>query len=365
MNPISVIWNSVRPTRPLSDLVEMQRVLPIRIAQSLLNGPMGGRNSDFKIRLEHLLARFESDSLSRSWENPEIYPALIGMLNSSDEVDWRYHLSVLELQTGNFRDFSSLPDGVYRIGFPEFGVVSVRSDNVEELSGQLFFRVNDKPTYHVYPRAGLFTKLVGADLYPEEESGGAAGIQIEDFVRCAWGILDSYDSSLTGDLASSISRIVLTPDFGDDIRWSYSLRLRYLSGIFINPYRVNRHGFVESMIHEYCHQRLWLWWSFDPLDGITDNGRQVISPVTGRRRSLAVMFHALLIYIAVEDFYRHCLAEEEMPVVERDWCVERHKHLGKALPELYSRLTGCIDQESIGGRVLQRIWLGSQVEIQN
>jgi hypothetical protein len=162
-----------------------------------------------------------------------------------------------------------------------------------------------------FPRAGLFRDLLGADLYPEVPSSRADGDLLRD-VEEALELVRLYDPSLHADVRRCFSVLVLTTDFGT-VRSSFNLRLRYLGGLFLNPFHETPLGLAEGLVHEYYHQRLWHWWWDEPLEGLPGEHVEVTSPITGRRRPVPVMTHALLIYAALEEFHAALAGRQRLP----------------------------------------------------
>lgn len=154
-------------------------------------------------------------------------------------------------------------------------------------------------TVRVYfPRPGLFRDLLGEDLYPDVPPARADADLLRD-VEEAFELVRRYDERLYEEVRRCFSVLVLTTDFGT-VRSSFNLRLRYVGGLFLNPFHETPLGLAEGLVHEYYHQRLWHWWWEEPLDGLPGEDVQVTSPITGRRRPVPVMTHALLIYMALE-----------------------------------------------------------------
>jgi HEXXH motif-containing protein len=152
-----------------------------------------------------------------------------------------------------------------------------------------------------FPRPGLFRDLLGADLYPDVPAARADADLVRD-VEDALALVRAYDERLHDEVRRCFSVLVLTTDFGT-VRSSFNLRLRYLGGLFLNPFHETPLGLAEGLVHEYYHQRLWHWWWEEPLDGLPGEDVQVTSPLTGRRRPVPVMTHALLIYVALQSMH--------------------------------------------------------------
>src|SRR5205085_5909118 len=100
------------------------------------------------------------------------------------------------------------------------------------------------------------------------------------------------------------------PDVAD--RSSFSARMFYAGGIFSSLLRGNVPALVENLIHEYFHQRLWVWWSIESPQDLPPETLMIESPVTRTQKSVRVMVHAFLIYIGVCAYYRFALENEPL-----------------------------------------------------
>jgi hypothetical protein len=96
------------------------------------------------------------------------------------------------------------------------------------------------------------------------------------------------------------------------------------------------------LIHEYYHQRLWLWWLIEAPPDMPDRAVTIVSPISKQERSVQVMMHALLIYISLTDYYRWA---EHFSAGESDWIGKRWRKLQSGAVELASvlrdALVGC------------------------
>jgi hypothetical protein len=242
-----------------------------------------------------------ADALERIPEasaNPELYPFLIAarFANAAladaliDKIRWHAGLSD-ELGAG-------LTVGYHRSRRAP-GVHREAGGRLEPVEGCWAETAGAIRVY--FPRPGLFRDLLGADLYPDEPSSRPHDELMHDVAE-AFDLVRRYDEGLHDELCRCFSVLVLTTDFGT-VRSSFNLRLRYVGGLFLNPAHETPLGLAEGLVHEYYHQRIWHWWWDEPLDGLPGEDVLVTSPITGRRRPVPVMTHALVIYIALAQFH--------------------------------------------------------------
>ena len=228
--------------------------------------------------------------------NPEVYPFLIaarfagaGLADALiDKVRWHAGLAD-ELGAG-------LTPGYHRSARGP-GVHRETSGRLEPVEGCWSEGPGGIRVY--LPRPGLFRDLLGEDLYPDVPSSRSDADLLGDVAE-AFELVRRYDEALHAELGRCFSVLVLTTDFGT-VRSSFNLRLRYVGGLFLNPFHETPLGLAEGLVHEYYHQRLWHWWWHEPLAGLPGEDVQVTSPITGRRRPVPVMTHALVIYTALAE----------------------------------------------------------------
>jgi hypothetical protein len=247
---------------------------------------------------------FESlaDALDRTpaaAANPELYPFLLAARFApatqrdalADKIRWHAGLAD-ELGAG-------LTPGYHRSGRAP-GVHREEAGRLAPVEG-CWAEAAGTAIRVYFPRPGLFRDLLGADLYPDVSSSRADADLLRD-VNEAFALVRLYDERLHEEVRRCFSVLVLTTDFGS-IRSSFNLRLRYVGGLFLNPFHETPLGLAEGLVHEYYHQRLWHWWWQEPLAGLPGEDVEVTSPLTGRRRPVPVMTHALLIYVALRAFH--------------------------------------------------------------
>jgi hypothetical protein len=230
--------------------------------------------------------------------NPEVYPFLVAARFASaaladalvDKIRWHSGLAE-DLGAG-------LTPGYHRSSRAP-GVHRAHESGLEPVEGCWATVAGSVRVY--FPRPGLFRDLLGADLYPDAPSSRPDADLLRDVTE-AFELVRRYDEALHADLCRCLSVLVLTTDFGT-VRSSFNLRLRYVGGLFLNPFHETPLGLAEGLVHEYYHQRIWHWWWNEPVAGLPGEDVQVTSPITGRLRPAPVMTHALLIYTALATFH--------------------------------------------------------------
>jgi HEXXH motif-containing protein len=323
-----------------------QRLLPFDlIEKALRDNPATAPHRRGIEDIHALMGVYSDDHVDHAqgplpYRNPDIFPSMIALIISDDSTHIERHLGNLRLHLAarDAREVEGLDDGYYRLVHSHGSLLRVREGNKRDVHKELTFRTEGSRPIVYLPADELFNDLVDTTLYPRVSEQPDAPA-LASLVANAMSMLRQYSPEVWADFQQVISSIVLTPDFGHPDRWSYSYRLNYFGGIFINPFRVNVYGMVESLIHEYYHQRLWQWWAYEDLPGMPPEDVTVISPVTGNRRSVQVMAHALLIYISALHFYAHQLQQPTaQEAQEREWLTRRALLLHEGIPQLYESL---------------------------
>jgi hypothetical protein len=280
------------------------------------------------------------NSKLKIWRNPEVYGqiALLAKVAASND-DLSATLESLRLQVGMVQPWAArLANGVYRLAHVNGSFYVVNSGEIREIRHEILTSVNGFRGLVFLPFENLFSDLVDPSLYLPTCNDFNRG-HLESKLAKAFELLECYSPELMSDLQEVVRTIVLVPDLGDAKRWSYNLRLSYFGGIFINPFVVGVYGLVEALIHEYCHQRLWQWWTYEPPTGLPPEDMMIQSPVTGRNKSAMVMVHAFVIYVSVYNFYvTQVLPSGDVSMEEERWVVDRICLLSKTIPELYRAL---------------------------
>jgi hypothetical protein len=316
-------------------------------------------------RVEELVERFRRPD---GWHrNPEVFGAIArlseGARAGSDPAP---RLAALEMHAASCAaegagepvpDPAVLEDGPYRTLGPAGRCYRVAAGRAEPLPMDLLFRlpftsgVGGFEGSVLLPHPGLFSDLLEPHLYPDGDDPYEAVVLLET-TTAGLALLARFEPEVAEDFARVVQRIVLTPDLGDDLRWSYNLRLAYFGAVFVNPFRVGVAGMAESLLHEYVHQRLWQWWAFEPPDGLPGFETTVLSPVTERPKPAPVMVQALVIYVAVHRLLAAALVADGLPPAERDGVEERVARLRRAIPILHGRLREVVPAGSSVARLL-------------
>lgn len=275
---------------------------------------------------------------SEPWRNPEVYWQITRLARGGEAAaDPQPILESLRTQAGITRlAEADLADGLHRLVCTEGGVYRVR-DGVKTEVEDVVMEADGFRGHVLLPYDGLFADMLENRLYPSFASEGPWS-EIRGRLTQAVDLVAAYSTELFDDIQEVVRLLVLTPDLEDAQRWSYNLRMAYFGAIFINPYAIGVFGIAESLIHEYCHQRLWQWWAYDPPAGLPATDLEVHSPVTGRMKPFEVMIHALVVYVLANDFYTWALESERGPGEERDWICRRQKHLAQGIPCLHRTL---------------------------
>jgi hypothetical protein len=286
--------------------------------------------------------------------NPEVFAQIAHLserARAGGQLEAR--LEALRLQAGMLApDVADLEDGPYRLQHVDGFCYRVEQGRLTPLPGSVVAEIDGYPGRVLLPFSGLFSDLLDPSLYPPAESlYDREGLLAK--LAYAFSLLVQAVPGLEEDLWAVVRTTVLTPSLEDGQRWSYNLRLAYFGGVFLDPFIVGPHGIAESILHEYCHQRLWQWWAYEPPSGLPPPSATVRSSVTGREKPAAVMVHALVIYVAAHSFYRVRLnqgawAEED----EMRWVEARENHLRHSIPLLYQALCTQVAPETTIRRLL-------------
>jgi len=291
---------------------------------------------------EPLIEHFKKTNLSSGhFKNPELYQLAINSLLNFDNADYlERNRALFQMQMGlrPIEDIPFLPNGYYRFFHLHQQLFKCENGRFMECQESFYFRIPDCSTKFILPISGLYNDLVDQEIYPRVV-GELDTTVLTDYMNRSISLLQNYSNELFKDFEAAIHYIVLTPNLGEGKRWSYNLRTRYQGGIFIDPFRIEVPGIVEALIHEYLHQRLWLWWAHEPLTGIKKEPQTIISPVTQLPKKVPVMLHAFLIYVNVYDFFLFAHTQETLLLEsEKVFIEKRLDKLHRAIPQLFDRL---------------------------
>ena len=291
--------------------------------------------------IEEIAERLARPDGAEPWRNPEVYWQITRLAKSAEAAaEPEPTLETLRTQAGLIPpDEAKLPEGLHRLVCVDGGgVYRVRDGVRSRVEGEPVTEVDEFRGRVLLPYDGLFADMVEPRLYPPVADQPPPG-RLRERLAAAFDLIAAYSGPLIDDIQEVVRLVVLTPDLLDDKRWSYNLRMAYFGAIFINPHPIRVYGTAESIIHEYCHQRLWQWWTYDPPVGLPAPELEVLSPVTGRMKPIQVMVHALVVYVLANDFYRWCLATGSGPREEGEWLGQRQKHLAQGIPRLHHTLS--------------------------
>lgn len=281
-------------------------------------------------------------------QNPEIYIELhkINTFLDKKEEDalinhsinlLKVHLSIYDFS--NFFAINKTFLNTYRFFNPNPSIILKNKNKVSVLNENSNILINNAyDRIIIKPINGLFLDIIPRELYPNFKNIYNAS-ERQYHIDDSFKLIKNYSESIFNDSLNCINKIFLTPSLGKGQRLSYNLRLSYLGAIFIDFLRTNKYSFAESYIHEYYHQRIWLWWYFEKPFEIPDDNYKIISPITGLPKSISVMIHALIIYISICDFYKYIEKNEAFDdPKELNFVKEKINCLEKGIPKLFVSL---------------------------
>jgi hypothetical protein len=289
--------------------------------------------------------------------NPEVFAQITHL---SERARTGRHLEpgleALRLQAGMVAPGAAeLDDGPYRLQHVDGFCYRAERGCLVPLPASVVAEIDGYPGCVLLPFSGLFADLLEPSLYPPAESSyDRDGLLAK--LAYAFSLLVQSVPDLGEDLWAVVRTTILTPRLGAGQGWSYNLRLAYFGGIFLDPFAVGPHGIAESLLHEYCHQRLWQWWAYEPPSGLPPPSATIRSPMTGRDKPALVMVHALLIYVAAHAFHRACLHQGRwVKEDELSWMKARENHLRQSVPLLYQALCTQVASETTVRRLLEHV----------
>jgi HEXXH motif-containing protein len=304
-----------------------------------------------RVEIEALADALADDT--DAWRNPEVY-AQIALLAqaAAGGLDPDPPLELLRVHAGLVAPSTiARSDGPVRLTEVDGSIRMFADDAITLVQDEVVASVPDLDAKVLLPYPGLYSDLVEPRLYPDARASRAHAELLGD-VGCAVELLGRHAPDVLADLREVIRLVVLTPDLRDERQWSYNLRLAYFGAIFVNAHEVGRYGVAEALLHEYFHQRLWQWWTYEPPEGLPPDGVTIRSPVTDREKPATVMLQALLIYVAAHHFYGECwsagVGEGSSPWVER-----RLASLERAIPQLHTSLRDVVAPKSRAALILE------------
>jgi hypothetical protein len=281
----------------------------------------------------------------RQSRNPEVFPPIYDVLLRGIVEDVHGILEKLRLQV----DETALDDcrplnGFTRRTYFAPHLIDHSGENTCVMQDENVLTDIDLERFPLvyFPTEGLFDDIVGHDVY---WGMGAPYTRREahDTLAKASRSLRAYSPEIYDGFCDAIRVLALTGEPVTDVPRSFSARTLYAGGIFSAIKRDNVPAMVENLIHEYYHQRLWLWWMIESPDDLPNQDTTIVSPVTGATKSVQVMLHAFLIYVSVSDYYRYALAHENIPEPSREWVHKRFAVLRANATLLRDRLLGSLD----------------------
>jgi hypothetical protein len=290
-------------------------------------------NANVGARLSSILCGLsDADNLRGLLRNPELFPPIQSLSTDSHTSLWESQLDLLEFHL-NQRPLENL-------SLPPSSFLRTRGQVYTNRSGS-WELVENPPMSHklgewtVYlPFDGLFNDLFDTGLYPSR-TGMCDTSHLVPLIEHSRVKLARFSARMLADMDLAVHTIGLTWDNGFP---SSSSRLGFNGGILVNPYWNNGQAVAASIIHEYCHQRLWQWWHFAPLVSSHQQDLQIRSPVSGNNRSLLALLQALLIYVECLDFYQREILDGAVDA----WPAQRAEHLRKTLPDLFSSVENAV-----------------------
>ncbi|WP_283137726.1 hypothetical protein [Rhizohabitans arisaemae] len=273
--------------------------LAIRLLRSLKEREHLSGRRDVLEAFEEYLARPNGKSRG----NPEIYPFLHALRDHDRtpvEIDECLRRLALHLGLSPRSAPGRPPGGYWRLCHSHDAVLTLRQNRLEDVFPTTAVRLTED-LVAMYPRTGLFADLIPADLYPAGDAPGPTDPRVARVTE-ALRLIRAFSPVLAADFAEVVRTIVITPSLATLPRRSYSCRLTYFGGIFVDASEEDVGLVAEGLLHEYAHQELWRLWEFRPEAAVPAPGAPVRSPLTGRLLGRDVMTHAYLIYLEAARF---------------------------------------------------------------
>ncbi|WP_019833500.1 HEXXH motif-containing putative peptide modification protein [Sphingomonas sp. PR090111-T3T-6A] len=267
------------------------------------------------------------DRSEAHWNDPELYPHLHALLAARTAgSDPERHVRCLRGRLGlSPVEPAMLVHRYFRTHGAKPATWEMSEDSVRPVEGAILDCVTGGPIVY-RPLPGLFDDVVhdgmrynGARL-PVSEAG------MRDAILAGLVTVRRYAADLHEGILDAIGVIAITGDWSPGDRSSYSMGAHYTGGIFTSLCPGSPELQAESLIHEYYHQRLWLWWLIEGPADLPDREVKMISPVSGLERPVVVMMQALLIYASLADYYRWLLHGD---ISGADWIERRWQALDR------------------------------------
>ncbi|MEM7151389.1 MAG: hypothetical protein AAF799_01045 [Myxococcota bacterium] len=354
---IETLIDALCPVRA-RDQLDLRNTIPLRsLRRSRADNPVLASRRE---RLDELDARLAPAIISaRWWANPEVHAPLMALGDRcSNERDVDRQLQRLAIVTGEVPvDAPGNEDGIYRLEHLGQGVVE-RRDGVVLPRLATWWHPDGTMVY--LPLPGLFADLPFPPDYAPDHPAGNSQVAIERY-QAAREWLDRVAPMVSADFRRVISGVALLPPVpGAQVpptqaQWSFNLRLRFRGVLFVNPFSVGLAALAEALLHEYLHQRMWLWWELSEPTGLPLKRERMCSPVSGHSRPVITMIQGLMIFRCVATLHERLLDLDEPDAVERAWSAQRLDQLRHAVPRLAEALRAQVPEASGARRIVDMI----------
>jgi hypothetical protein len=236
------------------------------------------------------------------------------------------------------------------------------------LRGKLYRFVDDTSTPMDLPKLqrggpvlvpvlpGLYFDALNSELYPESMTPLSRDLCTK--IESSLDTIGHFSPSLLDDILRTVNVVALIGNIG---RPGFSVRTKYYGGIFLNPEYEHGDSLAETIMHEYLHLKLWLLWTFEPVCSDEASAVEIISPITGQRRSVGVMLHAYLIYAQCIEFY--LWVNRVKTGGNAKWNKNRLNHLLDRTPILRDALASAVVQEKSAMQMIDAIDAGLRSRI--
>jgi hypothetical protein len=198
---------------------------------------------------------------------------------------------------------------------------------------------------------GLYFDALNSELYPESKIPLSSELYAK--IESSLDMIGHFSPALLDDIIRTVNVIAIVGDMG---RPGFSARTKYYGGIFVNPQYEHGDSLAETIMHEYLHLKLWLLWTFEPVCSDEVSAVEIISPITGQRRSAGVMLHAYLIYAQCIEFY--LWANRIQAGGNAEWNKNRLDHLLDRMPILRDALVSAVVDEKSAMQMIDAIDAG-------
>jgi hypothetical protein len=251
------------------------------------------------------LCAFLKERSCSCWNNPELYPHLHRVLRARDgQSDTSRTLKALEGHLG-LREVSAdlFTHRYFRRNRPLPATFELADGRVKEAPEAIIAKDPGFPLLYG-PVPHLFDDVVGGRATYDGSPLPVSPDEIRRTVGDAERLLGRYDATLHNGFTEAVGSLAITGGWSLADRASYSSGSNYTGEIFTTLCPGAPTLLGESLIHEYYHQRLWLWWLIEAPSDLPGREVVMVSPVSGQERPVQVMMHALLIYMSLVDYYR-------------------------------------------------------------